>query len=80
MSKKRGQNEGSIFEEKPGRWVTLITTGYEIRHGKRRRIRKKFVATTRGEVHGKLTENLQKQQRGINIAPTKRTLGTFLAG
>lgn len=80
MIKKRGQNEGTIFEERPGRWVALITTGYEFRDGKRRRIRKKFVAKTRIDVHSKLTESLQKQQRGINIAPTKRTLGTFLAG
>ena len=79
MTKKRGQNEGTIFEERPGRWIALITTGYEFRDGKRRRIRKKFVATTRAEVHEKLTDNLRKQQRGVNIAPTKRTLGTFLA-
>lgn len=80
MSKKRGQNEGSIFEERPGRWVALITTGYVTGNdGKRRRIRKKFVATTRREVHNKLTESLEKKQRGINIAPTKLTVVTFLA-
>ena len=39
---KRGQNEGTIFEETPGRWVASISLGYEIRDGKRRRIRKKF--------------------------------------
>jgi hypothetical protein len=31
---KRGQNEGTIFEEKPGRWVASISLGYEIRNGK----------------------------------------------
>lgn len=77
--KKRGQNEGTIFEERPGRWVALITTGYLIRGGKRVRIRKKYVAITRGEVAKKLTEGLDKQQRGIDIAPSQRTLGGFLS-
>lgn len=79
MQKRRGQNEGTVFQERPGRWVALVTTGYEFRDGKRRRVRKKFVATSRSEVHEKLTEGLRKQQHGINIAPTKRTVGTFLA-
>ena len=40
MSKKRGQNEGTIFEERPGRWIASISLGYEVRDGKRQRIRK----------------------------------------
>jgi integrase len=77
-AKKRGQNEGSIFEEKPGRWVALVTTGYVIRNGKRCRVRKKFVAPTRDAVHRKLTKALRDQQRGRNVSPRVQTLGGFL--
>jgi integrase len=75
---KRGSGEGTIFEERPGRWVGSITTGYEFKDGKRRRVRKKFVAPTRGEVQDKLVEALDKQRRGVNVAPEKITLGQFL--
>jgi hypothetical protein len=42
-NRRRGQNEGSIFEEEPGRWIALLSIGYEIQDGKRCRRRKKFV-------------------------------------
>jgi integrase len=74
----RGQGEGTIFEERPGRWVAQITTGYVITDGKRRRLRKKFVGATRKEVHGRLTESLNSQQHGRNISPRMQKLGNFL--
>lgn len=77
-SKKRGQNEGTIFEERPGRWVALVTTGYVVRDGKRRRVRKKFIASTRSAVHKKLTKALRDQQRGRNVSPRVQKLGGFL--
>jgi hypothetical protein len=77
--RSRGLGEGSIFEERLGRWIALVTTGWEFRNGKRRRIRKKFVATTREEVAKKLNEGVSKQNHGISIAPSKKTLGDFLA-
>jgi integrase len=77
-ARKRGQNEGTIFEERPGRWVALVTLGYEVRDGKRRRIRKKFVAETRGVVQKKLTAALREQQTG-GIVPIQRdSLGGLL--
>ena len=78
-AKKRGQNEGTIFlRSGRGRWVAQLTLGYEIVDGKRRRIRKKFVATTRNEVHRKLTDALREQQTG-GIVPLQRdSLGVFL--
>ena len=75
---RRGQNEGTIFEERPGRWVASITTGYVIKDGKRRRVRKKFVAPTRGEVQRRLTAALRDHQRGRNVSPCIQTLGNFL--
>jgi integrase len=75
---KRGQNEGSIFEEKPGRWVASLSLGYEVKDGKRRRLRKKFTATSRREVQKKLTEALREQQTGGTVPIQKDTLGPFL--
>jgi hypothetical protein len=69
-----------FFEESPGRWVATITVGYEVRNGKRRRVRKKVVRSTRNEVQQELTDALHKKNRGVNIAPTRRKLGDFLAG
>jgi integrase len=76
--KKRGQNEGTIFEEKPGRWVASITTGYVIRDGKRRRVRRKFVGSTRNAVQRRLTAALRDQHRGRNVSPRVQTLAAFL--
>jgi integrase len=75
---KRGQNEGSIFEERPGRWVASISLGYEVKEGRRRRIRKKFTATSRRDVQKKLTEALREQQTGGAVPIQKETLGAFL--
>ena len=75
---KRGQNEGSIFEEKPWRWVALLTLGYEVRDGKRRRIRKKFTAKSRKAAQKKLTEALREQQTGGAVPIQKDTLGVYL--
>jgi integrase len=75
---KRGQNEGTIFKEKPGRWVAKLTIGYEVVDGKRRRIRKKFTATSRKAVQHKLTEALRQQQTGGAVPIQKDTLGAFL--
>src|SRR4051794_29039794 len=76
---RRGQNEGSIFEERPGRWVASVSLGYEVRDGKRRRIRKKFTATTRRAVQAKLTAALNNQQRGGVLSTDQATVGRFLA-
>jgi integrase len=71
---RRGQNEGSIFEERPGKWRASISVGRK--NG--RRIRKTFTATTRREVQKKLTKALRDQQLGINVAPERQTVGQFL--
>src|ERR1700759_5666950 len=75
---KRGAGEGSIYEEKPGKWVASITVASEFKDGKRRRIRKKFSAPTRGAVKAKMTDALKAQQDGYNIAPINQTVGQFL--
>jgi integrase len=78
MSKKRGQGEGSIFEESPGRWVAVMNLGYEVRDGKRRRLRKKFIGSTRQAAAERLNEALAKHQRGGIVTTGRDTLGDFL--
>jgi integrase len=71
---KRGQNEGSIFKRKDGRWVAILNIGY--RDGARRR--KHFYGNTRRDVQERLTAALRAQQQGLPVAPERQTLGDFL--
>jgi integrase len=72
--RKRGQNEGSIFEEAPGKWRAVVSLGWKAG----RRVRKTFTATTRREVQEKLTKALRSRQLGYNVAPEKRTVRQWL--
>lgn len=78
MPKRRGQNEGTIFEERPGRWVASITLACKVVDGKRLRVRKKFVATTRSTVQKKLTEALREQQTGGIVPLQLESLGAYM--
>ena len=78
MSNRRGQHEGTIFEERRGRWVAAISLGYKIVDGKRRRVRKKFIGPTRSAVHQRLTEALREQQTGGIVPVQHESLGAFL--
>ncbi len=78
MAKRRGQNEGTIFEERPGRWVASITLACKVVDGKRLRVRKKFVATTRSAVQKKLTEALREQQTGGLVPLQLQSVGGYL--
>src|SRR3954451_22657330 len=57
---RRGQNEGSIYRRKDGRWVGSLNVG--VTDGKRRR--KDFYGKTRREVQEQLTAALRCQQLG----------------
>ena len=72
--KKRGQNEGSIYKRKDGRWAAAINLGYQ--DGKLKR--KTFYGTTREEVKGKLIAALNDQQKGLPILTERQTLAEFL--
>jgi len=65
---------------KDGRWRAAISIGWK-RNEKgevvwRRRV---FTGRTRQSVHEQMTTELRNQQRGVNIDPTKVTVGEFLA-
>ncbi len=71
---KRGQNEGSIYKRKDGRWAAIVSLGY--RNGKR--WRKSFYGATRREVQQKLTAALIASNQGLPIPPERQTLGQYL--
>jgi len=78
MKKRRGKNEGCIFEERPGRWVAEMSLGYEMRDGKLKRIRRKFVGKTRESVRERLTEAQGKKDNGEPVERGRTPFRTVL--
>ncbi len=75
MAKKRGHNEGSIYQRKDGRWTAAITLDRDA-SGK---VRKEYVyGKTRKEVAAQLTAKVAERNRGIILEPTKQTVGQFI--
>ena len=64
---KRGQNEGSIYRAKDGRWVACLNLGYQ---GNKRK-RKYIYGKTRREASEKLTEALRNRQLGLPVTNDK---------
>jgi integrase len=56
MTKKRGNNEGTIFKRKDGRWQGQVTTGKDVKTGKSRRAT--YYGKTKTEVLEQLTSTL----------------------
>src|ERR1051326_1122064 len=71
---KRGQNEGSIYRRKDGRWAGAVSLGYV--GGKLRR--KAVYGKTRKAVQDRMTRLLNDQQSGIPIIGERQTLADFL--
>lgn len=71
---KRGQNEGSIYKRKDGRWVALVNVGWV--NGKR--LRKSYYGETRKEVHEQLTKAVSDIQKGLPIMGGKQSVGDYL--
>jgi integrase len=71
---KRGQNEGSIYQRKDGRWVACLSaTLPDGRHA-----RKLFYGKRRHEVQDKLTLALADIQKGLPVVIEKQTVGQYL--
>ena len=73
-SGKRGQNEGSIYKRKDGRWTSVLNLGYQ--NGKLKR--KYFYGATRKEVSDSLTAELEKLRKGLPIVVERQTVKEFL--
>lgn len=71
MAKRRGHNEGSIYQDKDGRWRGAVT----LQDGRRRYLSGK----TRQEVARKLTDALKAAKDGVNVPSGQKTLAIFLA-
>ena len=71
---RRGNNEGTIYRRKDGRWVSTIHIGYI--DGKRQR--KSIYGETRDEVQKELTRALRAQQLGMPAESNSLTVGEWL--
>lgn len=71
---KRGQNEGSIYKRKDGRWAAALNLGYQ--GGKLKR--KTFYGEMRAEVADKLASALNDLKKGIPIITERQSVGRFL--
>lgn len=74
MNRRRGQNEGSIFQRKDGRWCGMLSLGWE--NGKRKR--KSFFAATAAEVRDLLLKARSDHARGLPVAIERQTVKQFL--
>jgi integrase len=74
--RRRGQNEGSIFQRDDGRWCGVQNVGYQ--SGKR--VRKYFYAATAAEVQDKLTNSKSNSLQGLPVIFEKNTVAEFLTG
>ncbi len=74
MAKRRGANDGSIYQRPDGRWVATVETGYV--DGKRRR--KYLYGNTRQEVQKKLRKAQTDIEQGLPLPDDRLTVGAFL--
>lgn len=76
MSKKRGNNEGSILKRKDGRWQGSVTIGYDDNGNQ---LRHYVYGKTRSEVSEKINEILHSINNGTYIDKRKNpTVGGWL--
>ena len=75
MPRRRGNNEGSIYQRNDGRWVAVVSC--QDFHGRTKR--KYIYGKSRKVVKDKLIKNLSDQHKGLLVAPETQTLGDFLA-
>ena len=71
MAKRRGNNEGTIYKRKDGRWAAE----FHLEFGKK----KTFYGKTRQEVASKLNKALRDHELGISPPEEKQTVKQFLA-
>ncbi|HEV2108522.1 MAG TPA: site-specific integrase [Thermomicrobiales bacterium] len=72
---KRGQNEGSAYQRKDGRWEALLTLPADAPGGPARR---SFYGKTKKEAMTKLRAAQRKLDEGLPAVPERETVGTYL--
>ncbi|MBS3948385.1 MAG: tyrosine-type recombinase/integrase [Dethiobacter sp.] len=76
MSKRRGNNEGSIYKRPDGLWVAVASVGFDPATGKPKR--KSFYGKTRKEAADKMAQALQEVKNSGYVEPTRTTFGEWL--
>ena len=76
MTKRRGNNEGTISKRKDGRWEARYPTGINPATGKMKRAT--VYGKTRKEVSEKLSKLITKIQAGTFTEPNRVTVGQWL--
>lgn len=71
MPKKRGNNEGTIYRRKDGRWCGMVTIGRKS-DGKLKRVT--FYGKTKQEVVEKVTKAISDLKQGTFFEPRARSL------
>ena len=74
MFRKRGQNEGSIYKRRDGRWEAMLNLGWK----DGRRLRRRFYGATRAAVQEQLIAALRERDQGLLVAVERQTTGQFL--
>lgn len=78
-TRKRGNSEGSIYHMQDGRWRAAVSVGWKINPDGSKILKRRIITgSTRHEVANELKQVLADQQRGINVDPSKQTVGDFL--
>jgi integrase len=75
IRRRRGQNEGSVFQRLDGRWCGIISLG---RRDNGRPNRKYFYGATAGEVQEAMTKAKGDVLKGLSVAVERQTVGQFL--
>lgn len=75
MAKKRGQNEGSIYQRADGRWCAVLNLGWQ--DGKRKR--KSFYGDSAADVREKLLKARSDHSHGLPVAVERQTVAQFFA-
>lgn len=70
MAGKRGNNEGSVYKTKDGRWAGALTLA-----GAKRKV---FYGKTRAEASAKLVSAIRDRDRGLPSVNEQKTLGQYL--
>jgi integrase len=75
VARKRGPNEGSVFQRADGSWEARISLGWA--NGKR--VRRSFYGNTMAEVNAFLLKARADHASGLPVKPEAQTVSQFLA-
>ena len=75
MTKRRGPNEGSIYQLKDGRWAGALSLGFDARGQRKRKV---YYGRTQRVAREQLEAAKSEAQRGLPVAAASTTLAAHL--